>query len=162
MSVPMRAPMKAMRLTGLRAQERGFTLIEIMVVVIIIGLLASIVVPNVMERLDQANVQKARADFKSLQTALKLYHIDNFNYPTTEQGLEALITKPSIAPIPRNYKGNGYLESLPRDPWGNEYQYLSPGEGHEYDIYSLGADGVSGGQDQNADLSVWDDVAPAQ
>ncbi|QEI14301.1 type II secretion system protein GspG [Cellvibrio japonicus] len=137
--------------------QRGFTLIEIMVVVIIIGLLAGIVVPNVMESLDKANVQKARADFKALQTALKLYRIDNFNYPTTEQGLESLVTKPTIAPLPRNYKANGYLETLPKDPWGNDYQYMSPGQGHEYDIYSLGADGVNGGDGQNADLSVWDD-----
>ena len=120
-------------------------------------MLAGIVVPNVMESLDKANVQKARADFKALQTALKLYRIDNFNYPTTEQGLESLVTKPTIAPLPRNYKANGYLETLPKDPWGNDYQYMSPGQGHEYDIYSLGADGVNGGDGQNADLSVWDD-----
>jgi general secretion pathway protein G len=141
----------------LQLRQSGFTLIEIMVVVIIIGLLAGIVVPNVMDSLDKANVQKARADFKTLQTSLKLYRIDNFNYPSTEQGLESLVSKPSIAPIPRNYKSNGYIETLPKDPWGNEYQYMSPGEGHEYDIYSLGADGVSGGEDQNADLTVWDD-----
>lgn len=141
----------------LQRRQSGFTLIEIMVVVIIIGLLAGIVVPNVMDSLDKANVQKARADFKTLQTALKLYRIDNFNYPSTEQGLESLVSKPSIAPIPRNYKSNGYVETLPKDPWGNDYQYMSPGESHEYDIYSLGADGVSGGEDQNADLTVWDD-----
>lgn len=142
--------------------QAGFTLIEIMVVVIIIGLLAGIVVPNVMDSLDKANVQKARADFKTLQTALKLYRIDNFSYPTTEQGLEALTSKPSIAPIPRNYKSNGYVETLPKDPWGNEYQYMSPGDAHEYDIYSLGADGVSGGDGQNADLTVWDDGSQQQ
>jgi len=139
------------------ARQAGFTLIEIMVVVIIIGLLAGIVVPNVMDRLDQANIQTARADMKAIQTALKLYRIDNFNYPTTEQGLEALVVKPSLAPVPRKYKDSGYLEKLPKDPWGNDYQYLNPGEGHEYDIYSLGADAVSGGDGQNADLSVWDD-----
>ena len=140
-----------------RAQQAGFTLVEIMVVVIIIGLLAGIVVPNVMDNLDKANVQKARADFSSLQTALKLYRIDNFNYPTTEQGLEALVTKSSIAPVPRNFKSGGYIDNLNKDPWGNDYQYMSPGEGHEYDIYSLGADGVSGGEGQNADISVWDE-----
>ncbi|PUA28038.1 MAG: type II secretion system protein GspG [Cellvibrio sp. 79] len=138
------------------ARQAGFTLVEIMVVVIIIGLLAGIVVPNVMDNLDKANVKKARADFSSLQTALKLYRIDNFNFPTTEQGLEALVTKPSIAPVPRNYKESGYIDNLTKDPWGNEYQYMSPGEGHEFDIYSLGADGVSGGEGQNADISVWD------
>lgn len=137
-------------------RHAGFTLVEIMVVVIIIGLLAGIVVPNVMDNLDKANIQKARADFSSLQTALKLYRIDNFTYPTTEQGLEALVTKPSIAPVPRNYKESGYIDTLTKDPWGNDYQYMSPGEGHEYDIYSLGADGVSGGDGQNADISVWD------
>ena len=140
-----------------RMHQAGFTLVEIMVVVIIIGLLAGIVVPNVMDNLDKANVQKARADFSSLQTALKLYRIDNFNYPTTEQGLEALVSKSSIAPVPRNFKSSGYIDNLNKDPWGNEYQYMSPGEGHEYDIYSLGADGVSGGEGQNADVSVWDE-----
>lgn len=147
-----------LRYTGRTAKARqgGFTLVEIMVVVIIIGLLAGIVVPNVMDNLDKANIQKARADFSSLQTALKLYRIDNFTYPTTEQGLEALATKPSIAPVPRNYKESGYIDALTKDPWGNDYQYMSPGEGHEYDIYSLGADGVSGGEGQNADISVWD------
>jgi general secretion pathway protein G len=147
--------MKAtMHLRQLRQQ--GFTLIEIMVVVIIIGMLAGIVVPNVMDRLDQASVQKARADFKSLQTALKLYRIDNFTFPSTEQGLEALEVKPSLAPVPRNWKV--YVEALPKDPWGNDYQYMSPGEGHDYDIYSLGADGISGGDGQNADLNVWDEA----
>lgn len=139
-------------------RQQGFTLIEIMVVVIIIGMLAGIVVPNVMDSLDKASTKKARADFNSLQTALKLYRIDNFNYPSTEQGLEALVSKPSLAPVPRNWKEGGYIDSLQKDPWGNEYQYMSPGEGHEYDIYSLGADGISGGEGQNADLSVWDDA----
>lgn len=146
------------RAMKVRAQQAGFTLVEIMVVVIIIGLLAGIVVPNVMDNLDKANVQKARADFSSLQTALKLYRIDNFNYPTTEQGLEALVTKSSIAPVPRNFKSSGYIDNLNKDPWGNDYQYMSPADdGKEYDIYSLGADGVSGGEGQNADISVWDE-----
>lgn len=148
--------MKA-RAMKIRMQQAGFTLVEIMVVVIIIGLLAGIVVPNVMDNLDKANVQKARADFSALQTALKLYRIDNFNFPTTEQGLEALVTKSSIAPVPRNFKSSGYIDNLNKDPWGNDYQYMSPADdGKEYDIYSLGADGVSGGEGQNADVSVWD------
>lgn len=150
---------KAMQSSAVNSKrhQAGFTLVEIMVVVIIIGLLAGIVVPNIMDNLDKANVQKARADFSAIQTALKLYRIDNFNFPTTEQGLEALVTKTSIAPVPRNFKSNGYLDSLSKDPWGNDYQYMSPADGREYDIYSLGADGVTGGEGQNADISVWDE-----
>lgn len=136
--------------------QRGFSLIEIMVVVIIIGLLASIVAPAVLNRADDARIQKVHADFRNIQTALKLYRIDNFVYPSSEQGLEALVERPTIAPVPRNWRQGGYLEELPRDPWGNPYQYLSPGESREYDIYTLGADGVSGGDGQNADISVWD------
>ena len=138
-----------------KARQSGFTLIEIMVVVIIIGLLASVAVPTVMDRVDESRIQKAKADFKALQTALKLYRIDNFVYPTTEQGLEALVSKPSIAPVPRNWKSSGYIDQLQLDPWGRAYLYASPGEGHEYDIYTLGADGVSGGEDAAADLSIW-------
>jgi general secretion pathway protein G len=140
---------------GVQARQAGFTLIEIMVVVIIIGLLASVAVPTVIDKLDQARVEKAKADFKSLQTALKLYRIDNFVYPTSEQGLKALVAKPSLAPVPRNWKTNGYLDQLQVDPWGRDYLYMSPGEGHEYDIYTLGADGVSGGEGTAADLSIW-------
>jgi len=136
--------------------QQGFTLIEIMVVIVIIGMLAGIVVPNVMDSRDKASISKARADFTALQTALKLYRIDNYVYPSTEQGLEALVSQPSIAPVPRNWKSGGYLDSLSKDPWGNDYQYMSPGEGHEFDIYSLGADGVSGGEGLAADISVWD------
>jgi general secretion pathway protein G len=137
---------------------RGFTLIEIMVVVIILGLLASVVVPAVIDSLGVAEVKKVRADMNSLQTALKMYRMQNFTYPTTEQGLEALIEKPSLAPVPKNWKTGGYVEKLSKDPWGNDYQYVAPGEGgREYDIMSLGADGISGGEDNNADLSVWDE-----
>ncbi|WP_036188346.1 type II secretion system major pseudopilin GspG [Marinimicrobium agarilyticum] len=139
--------------------QGGFSLIEIMVVVIIIGLLASIVAPAVLDRADEARIQKVHADFKAIQTALKLYRIDNYTYPTTEQGLEALVNKPTMAPEPRNWKQSGYLDELPQDPWGSPYQYLSPGETREYDIYTLGADGISGGEDQNADISVWDESA---
>ncbi len=141
---------------GIRRQG-GFSLIEIMVVVIIIGLLASIVAPAVLDRADEARLQKVQADFKAIQTALKLYRIDNYVYPSSEQGLEALVERPTIAPEPRNWKQGGYLDELPQDPWGSPYQYLSPGETRDYDIYTLGADGVSGGQDQNEDISVWDE-----
>lgn len=146
-----------MNLKSQRARQGGFSLIEIMVVVIIIGLLASIVAPAVLDRADDARLQKVQADFSAIQTALKLYRIDNYTYPSSEQGLEALVERPTIAPEPRNWRRSGYLEDLPRDPWGNRYQYLSPGETREYDIYTLGADGVTGGEGQNADISVWDE-----
>jgi general secretion pathway protein G len=141
----------------LKPVARGFTLIEIMVVVIILGLLASVAVPAVMDALGTATVKKARADMAAMQTSLKMYRMQNFAYPTTEQGLEALVTKPTLAPIPRNYKSSGYIEKLPKDPWGNDYQYTSPGDGHEYDVSSLGGDGISGGEGENADLSIWDE-----
>lgn len=142
--------------------QSGFTLIEVMVVVIIIGLMASFAVPTVLDRMEQARTQKAKTDFKALQTALKLYRIDNFTFPTSDQGLDALVTKPTLAPVPRNWKSGGYLEQMQLDPWDRPYLYMSPGEGHDYDIYTLGADGVSGGDGPNADLSVWDQVEKAE
>lgn len=140
-----------------QGKPRGFTLVEVLVVLVIIGLLASIVAPNILDSADKARVQKVQADFKSIETALKIYKLDNFNYPSSEQGLQALVEKPSIDPIPNNWKKNGYLDELPVDPWGRPYLYLSPAEfgSGEYDIYTLGADGVSGGEDQNADLGNW-------
>jgi general secretion pathway protein G len=142
--------------------QRGFNLIEIMVVVVIIGLLASIVAPMVSDKADKARIQKAKADMDAIKTALKLYQLDNFNYPSSEQGLTALVSKPSLAPVPRNYSTNGYIEQLQQDPWGRDYLYASPGEGHPYDIYTLGADGVSGGEEQNGDISVWEQPAKQQ
>ena len=141
----------------MNSNMRGFSLVEILVVLVIIGLLVSIVAPNVLRRADEARVQKVQADFKNIETALKLYRLDNFAYPTTEQGLQALVEKPNIDPLPRNWKQGGYLETMPADPWGRNYLYLSPAEfGHgDYDIYSLGADGVTGGEDQNADIGSW-------
>ncbi len=147
-----------MRQLGLR--QSGFSLIEIMVVVIIIGLLASIVAPMVSDRAEEARTQKVKADFKSIQTALKLYKLDNFVYPSSEQGLEALVSKPSQAPVPRNWRV--YIETLQLDPWGRAYLYTSPGEGHEYDIYTLGADGVTGGEGTAADMSVWQQPEKSQ
>jgi len=135
----------------------GFSLIEIMVVLVIIGLLVSVVAPNVLDRADDARLQKVDADFKAIETTLKIYRLDNYNYPTGEQGLEALVEKPSIEPLPVNWKKNGYLETMPVDPWGRTYLYLNPAEysEREYDLFTLGADGVTGGEDQNADRGNW-------
>jgi len=138
-------------------QQRGFSLIEILVVLVIMGLLISVVAPNVINQADDARVKKVYADFANIETALKLYRLDNFIYPTSEQGLEALVEPSGLDPIPRNFKQGGYLERLPRDPWGSPYQYLSPGENGEFDLYTLGADGLSGGEGQAADLGNWDE-----
>ena len=136
---------------------KGFTLVEILVVLVIIGLLVSIIAPNVLDKADAAREQKVQADFKAIATALKIYKLDNFSYPSTEQGLEALVDKSVIDPIPQHWKQNGYLDELPRDPWGRPYLYLSPAEYSDkpFDIYSLGADGVSGGEDESADIGSW-------
>lgn len=142
------------RRVGLGGQS-GFSLVEILVVLVIMGLLISIVAPTVLNRADDARIQKAQADFKAIETALKIYRLDNYVYPTTEQGLEALVSASSIDPTPRNFKDGGYLAELPLDPWGRPYLYLSPGENAEIDIYTLGADGLSGGDDQNADIGNW-------
>lgn len=135
--------------------QRGFSLVEILVVLVIMGLLISVVAPTVLNRADDARVQKVHADFKSIGTALKIYRLDNYVYPSTEQGLEALVEPSSLDPEPRNFKAGGYLEELPLDPWGLPYLYLSPGEHGEVDLYSLGADGLSGGEGQNEDIGNW-------
>ena len=137
-------------------QQDGFSLVEILVVLVILGLLVSVVAPTVLNRADEARVQKVYADFANIETALKLYRLDNFNYPSTEQGLEALVEPTGLDPIPRNFKDGGYLERIPMDPWGRPYLYLSPGDNGEFDLYSLGADGLTGGENQNADLGNWD------
>ncbi|WOJ98412.1 type II secretion system major pseudopilin GspG [Congregibacter brevis] len=142
------------RRVGMRAQA-GFSLVEILVVLVIMGLLISIVAPTVLNRADDARIQKAQADFKAIETALKIYRLDNYVYPSTEQGLEALVSASSIDPAPRNFKDGGYLAEVPLDPWGRPYLYLSPGENGDVDIYTLGADGLSGGEDQNADIGNW-------
>jgi len=137
----------------LRAQ-RGFTLIEIMVVVIIIGLLAAVVVPQFLGRVDDARVAKAKQDIQALDTALTMYKLDNFVYPTAELGLQALVVKPNDPTI-KNWRPGGYLKRLNKDPWGNEYQYQNPGTHGDYDLYSFGADGQPGGTGVNADVGNW-------
>ncbi len=132
---------------------RGFTLIEVMIVIVILGVLAALVVPRVMIRPDEARVVAARQDIASLMQALRLYKLDNRSYPTTQQGLEALVSRPTLAPLPPNWKV--YVERLPRDPWGNPYQYLNPGINGEVDVMSYGADGRSGGDGFDADIGSW-------
>jgi general secretion pathway protein G len=142
------------RADRLRHSETGFTLIEIMVVVIIIGLLAAVVVPQFLGRVDDARVAKAKEDIQALETALTMYKLDNFNYPTPEQGLKALVEKPND-PNVKNWRPGGYLKHLNKDPWGNDYQYQIPGAHGEYDLFSFGADGQAGGQGVNADVGNW-------
>lgn len=135
--------------------QRGFTLLEVMVVVVILGILAALVVPKIISRPDEARVLAARQDVASLMQALKLYRLDNQRYPTTEQGLQALVEKPTTSPIPPNWKPGGYVERLPKDPWGNPYQFLNPGVHGEIDVFSYGADGAPGGEGIDADLGSW-------
>jgi general secretion pathway protein G len=139
------------------ARARGFTLIEIMVVITILGILAALIVPRVVGRTDDARIGAAKQDIASIMQALKLYRLDNGRYPTTEQGLRALIERPGTEPQPANWKQGGYLErsSVPRDPWGKEYQYLSPGLRGEIDVFSFGRDGQSGGEGVDADIGSW-------
>ena len=133
----------------------AFTLIEVMVVIVIIGVLAALIVPKVMGRPDEARITAARQDIASIMQALKLYRLDNMRYPTTEQGLQALVKQPTTPPLPQNWKGNGYLERMPNDPWGQPYQYLQPGLHGEIDVLSLGADGAPGGEGSDADIGSW-------
>jgi general secretion pathway protein G len=137
-------------------RQAGFTLIEIMVVVVILGILAALVVPQIMSRPDQAKVTVAKSDIKAVSAALDMYKLDNYAYPSTQQGLEALVDKPSGNPPAKNWNRDGYLKRLPVDPWGNVYQYLAPGTRGAFDLYSLGADGKQGGSDLDADIGNWD------
>ncbi len=138
-----------------RFRYQGFTLIEMMIVIVIMGILASLIVPKIMGRPDEARVIAAKQDIASVLQALKLYKLDNQRYPSTDQGLQALVTKPSTAPIPPNWKSSGYLDKLPIDSWGNPYQYLFPGIHGELDVFSFGVDGAAGGKDNDADIGSW-------
>ncbi|MDD0811491.1 type II secretion system major pseudopilin GspG [Curvibacter sp. RS43] len=136
-----------------RRLQAGFTLIELMVVLVIIGVLAALIVPNVLDRADDARSTAARTDVNNLMQALKLYRLDNQRYPSAEQGLRALVARPTTTPVPPNWKP--YLEKLPNDPWGRPYQYLNPGVKGEIDVMSFGADGQSGGEGKDADVGSW-------
>lgn len=146
---PLAAPARLLR----RARQAGFTLIELMVVLVIIGVLAALIVPNVLDRADDARAIAAKTDVNNLVQALKLYKLDNQRYPSAEQGLQALVVRPTTNPVPPNWKS--YLEKLPNDPWGRPYQYLNPGVKAEIDVMSFGADGQPGGEGKNADIGSW-------
>lgn len=139
-------------------KQKGFTLIEIMVVVVILGVLAALVIPNIMSRPDQAKVTAAQADIKAIGSALELYRLDSGFYPSTEQGLEALVSRPDSEPVPRNWNADGYLKRLPKDPWGRPYQYEMPGvkNPNSFDLYSLGANGRQGGEGLDSDIGNWE------
>ena len=139
-----------------RTTARGFTLIEILVVIVILGVLAALIVPNVISRPDEARATVARSDIAAIVSALKLYRLDNQRYPTSDQGLAALVAKPEQAPVPPNWKPGGYLEKLPKDPWGRPYVYLNPGVRGEIEVMSFGADGQSGGTGPDTDIGSWD------
>jgi general secretion pathway protein G len=134
----------------------GFTLIEIMVVIIILGILVGLIVPRLMEKPEKARMVKAQMQIESISAALKEYKLDNGDYPTTEQGLESLVEKPSIGKIPKKYPDKGYLPKIPKDPWGNDYVYISPGEHGDFDLISYGADGEEGGEGKDADVQSWE------
>jgi general secretion pathway protein G len=139
------------------SRRRGFTLIEVLVVVLILGILASIVVPRLMDRPDEARIARAKQDIQALSTALNMYRLDNYSYPTTDQGLQALVSKPGGAPEARNWRPGGYIDRVPQDPWQRDYVYLQPGQRGEFDLYTLGADGQPGGDGPNADVGNWGD-----
>ncbi|NJB68765.1 general secretion pathway protein G [Desulfobaculum xiamenense] len=138
-----------------RRAQRGFTLIELMVVIVILGVLAGLVVPQLMDEPQKARVVKAKMQIESLTTSLQKFYLDNGFYPSTEQGLQALVSKPSVGRIPREYPSGGYISKIPKDPWGGDYIYLSPGEHGKFDIISYGGDNEEGGQGNDADVGNW-------
>ncbi len=140
---------------GKPRSQRGFTLIEIMVVIAILGILAALIVPKIMSRPDEARRVAAKQDIGTVMQALNLYRLDNGRYPSQDQGLRALVEKPTVDPVPNNWKDGGYLERLPNDPWGNAYQYLNPGVHGAIDVFSYGADGKAGGENNDADIGSW-------
>lgn len=140
-----------------RTRNNGFTLLEIIIVVVILGILAAFIVPNIMGKPDQAKVVAAKNDVRTLVSALKMYRLDNGRYPTTDQGLKALVEKPTSGDIPSNWQKGGYIEHLPKDPWKTPYQYLNPGIHGDIDVFSFGADGKPGGEGYDADIGNWDD-----
>jgi general secretion pathway protein G len=142
-------------MTAAKRFPRGFTLIELMVVLVILGVLAALIAPKLMDRPDEARKIAAKQDIATLVQALKLYRLDNLRYPTTEQTLQALVVKPTLSPVPQNWKAGGYLDRLPKDPWGHPYLYLSPGRNGEIDVLSLGGDGQPGGEGNDADIGNW-------
>ncbi|MCP5074293.1 MAG: type II secretion system major pseudopilin GspG [Rhodobacteraceae bacterium] len=135
--------------------DAGFSLLELMVVVVIMSILALVIVPRIIDRPDQARVARVQSDLAVLENAIRLYRLDNHRYPTTEQGLRALVQAPVTEPLPRNWAKNGYVDRLPKDPWSGDYQYLQPGVHGEFDVFTLGADGVAGGSEVDADLGNW-------
>lgn len=141
--------------TRRRRSEAGFTLVELMVVIVIIGLLATVVAINVLPSQDRAMVEKAKADISVLEQAVESYRLENFDFPSSKDGLKALVAAPADLRNPERYREGGYIRRLPKDPWGADYQYAAPGEHGPYDIYSLGADGKKGGEGKNADLGNW-------
>jgi len=150
--------MEIRRHPGRRFRDRaGFTLIEIMVVIVILGLLAALVVPKLIGRTEEAKKTQSRVQIKNIENALQLFKLDNGFYPGTDQGLEALVRVPEAGRIPKNYRKGGYVDRVPKDPWGNPYVYVSPGTHGEYDISSYGADGVAGGEGEDADINSWDE-----